>query len=51
MTAPAFHAGERAVQIRVGVQARMAQLGPRVIRDFMPDGHCEFFAPLPFVII
>lgn len=51
MTAPAFHAGERAVQTRVGVEERMAQLGPRVIRDFMPDQHREFFAQLPFVIV
>ena len=51
MTAPAFHEGERAVQTRVGVQERMAQLGPRVIRDFMPDQHRDFFAQLPFVIV
>ena len=50
MTAPTFHAGERAVQERVGVAARMAEFGPRVIRDFMPDQHREFFAQLPFVI-
>jgi uncharacterized protein len=50
MTAPAFHAGERAVQERVGVAGRMAEFGPRVIRDFMPDQHRDFFAQLPFVI-
>ena len=50
MTAPTFHAGERAVQQRVGVAGRMADLGPRVIRYFMPDQHREFFAQLPFVI-
>lgn len=32
MTAPTFHEGERAVQARVGVQERLAELGPRVIR-------------------
>ena len=51
MTAPTFHEGERAVQSRVGVQERMAQLGPRVIRDLMPDQHRDFFAQLPFVIV
>ena len=51
MTEPTFHAGERAVQTRVGVRERMAQLGPRVIRDFMPDQHREFFEQLPFVIV
>jgi predicted pyridoxine 5'-phosphate oxidase superfamily flavin-nucleotide-binding protein len=45
-----FHEGERAVQERVGVAGRMAQVGPRVIRDFMPEQHCEFFAQLPFVL-
>jgi uncharacterized protein len=50
MNAPVFHAGERAVQARAGVEGRMAQLGPRVIRDFMPDQHREFFAQLPFLM-
>ena len=50
MTTSTFHAGERAVQQRVGVAVRMAEIGPRVIRDFMPDQHREFFAQLPFVI-
>lgn len=45
-----FHAGEQAVQARVGVRARMAQLGPRVIRDYMPEQHREFFSQLPFLI-
>ena len=48
--APTFHAGERAVQQRVGVVGRMADIGPRVIRDFMPDQHRDFFEQLPFVI-
>jgi uncharacterized protein len=52
MTAVTFHEGERAVQARVGaaVRARMAEIGPRVIRDFMPDQHREFFEQLPFVV-
>lgn len=50
MTDPTFHAGERAVQARMGVAARMAALGPLVIRDFMPEQHREFFAQLPFLI-
>jgi predicted pyridoxine 5'-phosphate oxidase superfamily flavin-nucleotide-binding protein len=50
--APTFHVGERAVQARVSpaVRARMAEIGPRVIRDFMPDQHREFFEQLPFVV-
>ncbi|MCZ8257782.1 MAG: pyridoxamine 5'-phosphate oxidase family protein [Polaromonas sp.] len=52
MTAPTFHEGERAVQARVSaaVRERMAQIGPRVIRDFMPDQHREFFEQLPFIV-
>ncbi len=51
MNPPAFHEGERVLQTRAGVDQRMAQLGPRVIRDFMPDQHRDFFAQLPFVIV
>ena len=51
MTGPTFHAGERAVQTRVGVESRMAELGPRVIRDFMPDQHRAFFAQLPLLLV
>ncbi|WP_332778107.1 pyridoxamine 5'-phosphate oxidase family protein [Polaromonas sp.] len=50
MSSATFHEGERAVQERVGVRDRLAQLGPRVIRDFMPEQHREFFGQLPFVI-
>ena len=50
MTTPTFHEGERAVQRRAGVVERMSELGPRVIRDFMPDQHRVFFAQLHFVI-
>jgi predicted pyridoxine 5'-phosphate oxidase superfamily flavin-nucleotide-binding protein len=46
-----FHAGERAVQQRVGVRARLESIGQRTIRGFMPDEHREFFEELPFVIL
>ncbi len=46
-----FHAGERALQQRAGVAERMAEVGPRVIRSFMPDQHRDFFAQLPFVVL
>ncbi len=46
-----FHAGEQAVQARVGVRERMDQRGARAIRDFMPDQHRSFFALLPFLPI
>ena len=50
MTA-AFHAGERAVQARVGVAERMAEVGPRVLRTFMPEQHRDFFTLLPFIVL
>ena len=46
-----FHEGERALQRKAGVGGRMADIGPRVIRDFMPDQHRDFFAQLPFLIV
>ena len=46
-----FHAGERAVQQRAGVGERMAEIGPRVVRDYMPEQHRDFFAQLPFVVL
>ena len=50
MTLPTFHDGERAVQRRVGVAERMAQVGPHVIRNFMSEQHRDFFAQLPFLV-
>jgi uncharacterized protein len=49
--AAAFHAGEQAMQARAGVQAQMAQIGPRVLRDHMPEQHRAFFGLLPFVVV
>ncbi len=46
-----FHAGELAIQARIGVQERMDKQGRRVIREFLPEQHREFFAQLPYVIV
>ncbi len=46
-----WHAGEIALQTRVGVADRMAIFGRKVIRDFMPDQHRDFYEQLPFVAI
>lgn len=46
-----FHAGERALQARLGVMERMQEVGRRVVRDHMPDQHREFYAQLPFVLV
>ncbi|HEX6956839.1 MAG TPA: pyridoxamine 5'-phosphate oxidase family protein [Ferrovibrio sp.] len=46
----AFHAGEQAMQLLAGVRERMAEVGQRVIRDFMPDQHRELFEKLPYLL-
>lgn len=46
-----FHSGERAVQARVGVRDKAEALGERMIRDFMPDEHREFYANLPYLLV
>ncbi len=51
MIAAPFHAGERALQTQAGSREQMAVAGPRVIRDYMPDQHREFFAQLPFLVV
>src|SRR4029450_3454962 len=48
--APTFHEGELTWQERAGARERLAQAGPRVIRDHMPDQHRDFFAQLPFLV-
>jgi hypothetical protein len=46
-----FHAGEQAIHARFGIQERMESQGRRVIRDYMPEQHQQFFAQLPYVIV
>jgi predicted pyridoxine 5'-phosphate oxidase superfamily flavin-nucleotide-binding protein len=50
MDAP-FHAGELAVQERVGVREKIEAIGQRVIRPFMPEQHRELFGKLPMFFI
>ena len=45
-----WHAGEKQLQEKVGVGERMEVLGQKVIRDYMPDQHREFYQQLPFMI-
>lgn len=44
-----FHAGEREIQRRLGVEAKMDGFGRKVIRDFMPPQHVDFYTQLPFL--
>lgn len=46
-----WHTGERILQASAGVDARLAEVGPRVVRDYMPDQHRDFFAQLPSIVI
>jgi hypothetical protein len=46
-----WHAGEQAMQARLGLAEKMAEHGARVIRSFMPDQHRSFFAQLPFLLV
>ncbi|MGY4315927.1 FAD-binding oxidoreductase [Bradyrhizobium sp. JR3.5] len=46
-----WHAGEMAIQQKVGVAEKMAAVGQRAVRDFMPDQHRDFFAQIPFVVV
>ena len=56
MTAPMpddapFHAGEVAMQERAGVRERLLEIGPRAIREHMPQQHREFFRRLPTLLV
>ncbi|RZL37100.1 MAG: flavin-nucleotide-binding protein [Rubrivivax sp.] len=44
-----FHPGEVAVQARLGVAERMAEIGSRVVRDHMPEQHQQFYEQLPLM--
>ena len=48
---PAWHEGERFIQAKLGVAERMEIVGRRVVRDFMPDQHRDFYAQLPFIVL
>ena len=46
-----WHDGERAIQQRLGVAQRMELFGRKVIRDFMPEQHQQFYAQLPLLVL
>lgn len=46
-----FHQGELEVQQKVGVAERMSGIGPRVIRDYMPEQHSEFYQQLNYIFL
>ena len=46
-----YHSGEQALQERAGVRERSERAGRRMVRDFMPEQHREFFAAQPLVVV
>jgi predicted pyridoxine 5'-phosphate oxidase superfamily flavin-nucleotide-binding protein len=48
---PAFHAGEAALQRKLGIEQRMDEVGRRVVRGEMPAQHRELFEKLPFLVL
>ena len=46
-----FHQGELAIQARMGAQERIDKQGRRMIREFMPEQHRQFYTQLPYVIV
>nr|WP_019508109.1 hypothetical protein [Pleurocapsa sp. PCC 7319] len=46
-----FHAGELAIQARLGIQERMDRQGRRVIREYLTEQHQEFFTQLAYIIV
>lgn len=46
-----WHAGERALQEIVHASERLEVIGQKVIRDYMPDQHREFYHQLPFMVV
>lgn len=47
----AWHNGELTIQKMAGTYERMAEIGPKFIREFMPQQHRDFFESLSMVYI
>jgi predicted pyridoxine 5'-phosphate oxidase superfamily flavin-nucleotide-binding protein len=46
-----FHQGEQKIQKQLGVRERMERFGQKVIRDYMPDQHRDFFQHLQYLLV
>ena len=51
ISASPFHLGEVQAQDRLGVREKIGAFASRVIRDYLPEQHREFYATLPFVLL
>ncbi|MFT6925686.1 MAG: putative pyridoxine 5'-phosphate oxidase superfamily flavin-nucleotide-binding protein [Psychromonas sp.] len=49
--ASSWHQGELKVQKRAGTDKRMTEIGPKFIRQFMPQQHRDFFQSLSMIFI
>lgn len=47
----AFHLGEQDVQSRLAVQEKIAPIGQKFIRDFMPEQHMQFYQQLDYIFL
>jgi uncharacterized protein len=50
-TASPWHAGELAIQKKIGVDKRMNDVGRRFVRDYMPEQHREFYPLLAYALL
>jgi uncharacterized protein len=46
-----WHRGERSIHQRMGTAAQMENIGRRVIRDYLPDQHRQFYQEIPFMVV
>ena len=46
-----FHRGEQKIQSQLGVRERMEQFGQKVIRDYLPEQHREFYQQLSYLFV
>ncbi|WP_324282261.1 pyridoxamine 5'-phosphate oxidase family protein [Cyanobacterium aponinum UTEX 3221] len=46
-----FHQGERVIQERLGAREKMDKFGRRVIREYMPEQHRQFYAQLSYLLV
>ncbi|MGI2226173.1 pyridoxamine 5'-phosphate oxidase family protein [Shewanella frigidimarina] len=49
--APSWHQGEVTMQQRAGTDKRMADIGPKFIRQYLPQQHRDFFESLSMIFI
>ena len=46
-----FHPGEQAIQKRLGGREKMENFGRRVIREFLPEQHRQFYGQLSYLLV